>query len=283
MFNPTNRFTGRDCSSHGTDIIPNSSKICSRRDVVTRGHNLIGIGHKVISARLGGPWRHDWTHFDGFHLDVQDFYDSNNFWDNSSSSGVGAWGDPTNDYQIPTGGLKDIMLAYPSPHRIRRNFTPFPYAHPAFNIFQGDPTAPAAPADFMINTTMTKQNVDYLVNSFEGDFIGFQAYTESPAVSSTLLVPAVLTFPNRALIPASISSSVGKRVVLLYSASLTDTLPKGHRWPLCRQYWSPRLLSGTNVVFERTPILHAPRGSCHFSTARFTASSLTHHTMWLGR
>ena len=39
----------------------------------------------------------------------------------------------------------------------------------------------------MINTTTTKQNVDYLVNSFEGNFIGFQAYAESPTVSLVFL------------------------------------------------------------------------------------------------
>ena len=32
----------------------------------------------------------------------------------------------------------------------------------------------------MINTTMTKKNVDYLVNSYVGDFFGFQAYFENP-------------------------------------------------------------------------------------------------------
>ena len=166
----------------------NSSKICSQISAVIRGHSLIGTGHKVLSAQshVRGTLALRWTRFDSFDLDAQDFYNSNNFWDNSSSSGVGAWGDPTNDYQITTGGLKDIMLAYPSPHRIRRNFTLFPYANPAFNIFEGDPTAPTIPGDFMANTTITKQNVDYLVNSFEGDFIGFQAYTElMTGVSST--------------------------------------------------------------------------------------------------
>jgi tyrosinase len=116
---------------------------------------------------------------------VHDFYNSD-FFDNSSSSGVGTWGDPANDYQIFTGGLKDIMLAYPSPHRIRRNFTVLPFALPnPLNLFPDDPTAPPLPKDLMINTTMTKENVDYTVNNFEGDFIGFQTYMESIAVSPT--------------------------------------------------------------------------------------------------
>ena len=37
----------------------------------------------------------------------------------------------------------------------------------------------------MINTTMTKKNVDFTVGNFEGDFIGFQTYLESTPVSST--------------------------------------------------------------------------------------------------
>ena len=142
---------------------------------------------------------------------MQDFYNSD-FFDNSSSSGVGAWGDPANDYQIFTGGLKDIMLAYPSPHHIRRNFTVQPLRLPnPINLFPNDPTVPPLSKDLMINTTMTKENVDYTVNGFEGDFIGFQAYVESVAVSSTSLplFSAVLTHPYRVCIPASISSSLG--------------------------------------------------------------------------
>ena len=38
----------------------------------------------------------------------------------------------------------------------------------------------------MINTTMTKENLNYSVSSFEGDFFGFQAYFESLQVSLAL-------------------------------------------------------------------------------------------------
>ena len=132
------------------------------------------------------------------HLDTGDFYNSD-FFDNSPTSGVGAWGDPANDYQISTGGLKDIMLAYPSPHRIRRNFTVLPFELPnPLNVFPGDPTAPAPKADLMINTTMTKENVDYMVNNFEGDFEGFQAYMESTSVSLASS-PQFLCSPDRSV------------------------------------------------------------------------------------
>ena len=38
----------------------------------------------------------------------------------------------------------------------------------------------------MINTTMTKKNVDFTTDNFEGDFIGFQAFFESIAVGLVL-------------------------------------------------------------------------------------------------
>ena len=112
-------------------------------------------------------------------------YNSNIF--NGSNSDFGGWGDPTNDYQITTGGFKDVIRAYPNPHHIRRNFTLLPFRDPAAGLpFVGDPSAPPPPADLMINTTMTQQNVDFIVNNFPGDFMGFQAYFESPQVSSAL-------------------------------------------------------------------------------------------------
>jgi len=157
------------------------------------------------SCTFGRPRCYDWLRPENSHLDAHDFYNSDLF-DNSSSSGVGAWGDPANDYQIFTGGLKDIILAYPSPHHIRRNFTILPFALPnPLNIFPGDPTAPPLQKDLMINTTFTKEDVDYTVNNFQGDFIGFQAYVE-PAVSSTSppLFLAILTHPYRACILACI-------------------------------------------------------------------------------
>ena len=130
---------------------------------------------------------------DYFHPDAHDLYNSDLFDD--SHSGVGGWGDPANDYEISTGGFKDLIVAYPTPHHIRRNFTLFPFANPVSDIFTGDPTAPPYPSDLMVNTTFTKEEVDNLVNSFEGDFIGFQAYIEAMIVSSTL-PPLTLGLPD---------------------------------------------------------------------------------------
>jgi tyrosinase len=113
-------------------------------------------------------------------------YNSNIF--DGSSSDFGGWGDPVNDHQITTGGFKDAIRAYPNPHHIRRNFSLFPFQNPDLHNPFTDPSAPSPPTDFMINTTMTKENVDFIVDNFGGDFIGFQSYYESLQVSLILPV-----------------------------------------------------------------------------------------------
>lgn len=140
------------------------------------------------------------------------------FFDNSSS-GVGGWGDPNNDYQIFTGGFKDAIRAYPSPHHIRRNFSLFPFQNPNVgNLFPNDPTAPPPQTTLMINTTMTKQNVEYSVNNFEGNFIGFQTYVESISVSYipfSLGYSVALTHFCRDLILEPTSSSERESVIAM--------------------------------------------------------------------
>ena len=82
-----------------------------------------------------------------------------------------------------------MIVAYPTPHRPRRNFTLYPYNNPNFIPPWGND--PLLPADLMINTTMTKENVDYLVDSYEGDFFGFQAYFEGLTRVGLVLPPSV--------------------------------------------------------------------------------------------
>ena len=73
-----------------------------------------------------------------------------------------------------------MMLAYPSPHRIRRNFTLYPFDNPSFTALF------PLPKHLMMNTTMTKENVDYILDKYEGDYFGFQTYFESATVSLVL-------------------------------------------------------------------------------------------------
>jgi len=126
-------------------------------------------------------------------------------------NGVGTWGDPAKGYEIYDGGFKDMKLSYPNPHHIRRNFSYMPFTNPDIRNPITDPAAPRANPLFMINTTMTKTNVDYVVNNFKGNFIGFNTYTESINVSSTFLhlffFCVFLTRPRRVLTPGPILSS----------------------------------------------------------------------------
>ena len=46
----------------------------------------------------------------------------------------------------------------------------------------------------MVNTTMTKENVDYIVDNYEGDYFGFQAYFENVVQVSLVLPPSVFWF-----------------------------------------------------------------------------------------
>lgn len=161
------------------------------------------------------------------------------------------------------------MLAYPIPHHIRRNFTLFPFANPdVLQLFPNDPTAPPLPKGLMINVTMTKEKVDYAVNNFEGDFIGFHANAESVSANPTLppRFSVVLTRLCRASMAEYISSSLGKRAIasgsLPYPTPVTDELSKGREWRLSQR--CPRRLScGTNVVSKRSFVFHAPCGSCY--------------------
>lgn len=94
----------------------------------------------------------------------------------SDYDGLGSWGDPKNDFQISTGGLKDVRLAYPIPHRIRRNFTlDFP---PGFPTPSG---LPPPDLSLMLNTTFTREVVNSVLNSTAGDYVNFQVTLENIA------------------------------------------------------------------------------------------------------
>ena len=113
-------------------------------------------------------------------LDTADVYHATIFSD-SDYDGLGSWGDPSNDYQIYTGALKDMKVAYPVPHNIRRNYTLQPFLGSGSNSSSSSSTnGPASPAStLMVNTTFTSDVVNNTVSSFTGDYISFQANVES--------------------------------------------------------------------------------------------------------
>ena len=96
--------------------------------------------------------------------------------DDNTTSGLGRRGDPADDLQITTGGFKDLVRAYPSPHRIRRRYTLQPQPVPQ------RPSDPPVDTSILINGTFTRANYDFLLNGFIGDFRGFQVYLEGPRV-----------------------------------------------------------------------------------------------------
>ena len=108
-----------------------------------------------------------------FGLDASDFYHATIFSD-SDYDGLGSWGDPNNDFQVPTGGFKDMMVTYPVPHHVRRNYTLYFYLPPGFAFPPGVPIPTA-----MINTTFTSEVVSATLNSTPGEYTIFQAALEN--------------------------------------------------------------------------------------------------------
>jgi len=112
-------------------------------------------GHSVLS-------RHVTSTSLIFMTDALNFQNSS-FWDPDTTSGVGGWGDPNDDDQITDGAFADgFLVSYPSPHRLRRRYTP---------------TTSDNPNELLTNT-FAPENQVAIVNGFEGSFIGFQARLE---------------------------------------------------------------------------------------------------------
>lgn len=90
-------------------------------------------------------------------------FENSSFWDPDTTSGVGGWGDPNNDWQITDGAFAaDFTISYPSPHRIRRQYTPI------------DPNSTVP-----LPETFTPESQQAMVNDFVGNFIGFQAFFQA--------------------------------------------------------------------------------------------------------
>lgn len=130
--------------------------------------------------------------------------------DHDNVSGLGGWGDRNDDSQITTGGFKDLVVAYPIRHRIRRTYTLRPLGDLPSKSFTEDSQAPPVDPNIMINGTFTKANYDFTLNGFLGNFTGFQAYLEGGQVCNRSEVTpvsfGVLTGQYRVLTVVPISS-----------------------------------------------------------------------------
>ena len=128
-----------------------TSKVLFRRNADTPALNHTGTGRSVCS-------RHVTFTSLIFIVDASNFQNSA-FWDPDTTSGVGGWGDPNDDDQITDGAFADdFIVSYPSPHRIRRQYTP---------TDSDDPDEP-------LTNEFTPESIAAVINGFQGDFIGFQ-------------------------------------------------------------------------------------------------------------
>ena len=95
--------------------------------------------------------------------DASDFENSD-FWDPDPVSGLGGWGDPDNDWEISTGAFaSDFPLVYPSPHTLRRQYTPL---------------AEGPNGTIELASLFTPESQEALVNGYVADFIRFQQKIE---------------------------------------------------------------------------------------------------------
>ncbi|KAG9096969.1 hypothetical protein FS749_007375, partial [Ceratobasidium sp. UAMH 11750] len=95
-------------------------------------------------------------------------FNSSAIFDPNTSSGLGGFGDPAQDYMVTNGGFANMKVAYPIQHTIRRQYTLYPY----LNWYWLQRPNEAA------NVTITQAFVDAATNGYPGDFIGFQNATE---------------------------------------------------------------------------------------------------------
>jgi len=84
------------------------------------------IGNVAPLARLGSP-SFRWLN-PSISIQTRKTFNSP-FFDNTSS-GVGSWGDPTNDYLIYTGRFKDQIRACPKPSPHQEELLAFPVLQP---------------------------------------------------------------------------------------------------------------------------------------------------------
>ena len=113
------------------------------------------------------------TRLTNLSIDAGDVKNSPLFLDSDPIIGLGGWGDPAKDIQVQDGAFRNLQLAYPVPHTLRRNFTLQPYVSLTDNPIFTDPTMDA-------NVSFTPGEVQKIVDWTPGDFPGMQFYMERP-------------------------------------------------------------------------------------------------------
>jgi tyrosinase len=108
-------------------------------------------------------------------IDAPDFYESSFWKDPDPVSGLGGWGHPNADFEVPDGGFHNLHLSYPSYHTVRRNFSLLSFNLPFSSPIITDRTK-------MGNTSFSASVIESILNTPAGDYKGFQTALEAPEV-----------------------------------------------------------------------------------------------------
>jgi len=122
------------------------------------------LKNKCGYAGVSPYW--NWT------IDAPEFYESPFWKDSDTKSGLGGWGDPNADYTVPDGGFRDLLLSYPSPHHLRRNFTLLAFKDSQFIL--------VTDRQRIGNTTFSASVVKEVLETPRGDYKRFQTALEMP-------------------------------------------------------------------------------------------------------
>ena len=111
-------------------------------------------------------------------IDAHNFFESS-FWNGSDPlSGLGGWGDPDDDYSVHDGGFRDLILAYPVPHHVRRNFT--------ILAWEDIPSPLVIEPLKLGNTSFTPSVVEAILDTPSGEYKEFQKELEALQVRNRI-------------------------------------------------------------------------------------------------
>jgi hypothetical protein len=166
------RYIGPGYSFPGIAGTYTSSKNHSRKSANIPACRHIGIGLSVIHSPLLRVYDSDGR------IDAPDFFESSFWKDSDPVCGLGGWGDPNDDYTVHDGGFRNLQLAYPVPHRIRRNFTLLAWENIALPLVT-DPLK-------IGNTSFSAAVIEALLDTPAGDFKEFQTVLEALQVRNCI-------------------------------------------------------------------------------------------------
>jgi len=105
------------------------------------------------------------------HTDAADLEHASIFDDADPGVNIGGWGNPAADYAVETGAFAGFQLEYPFPHKLRRQFTLYPFVNHTtkFHVIP----------EQIVNVTLTEATLKGLIGGHKGNFTEFQRYLEA--------------------------------------------------------------------------------------------------------